>query len=63
MGSDESAYLALRHRVPDRDVAGRACANANETLAGVPQLRCGKCPRIRGLSCGNGAEPSDRSCH
>lgn len=25
-GSDESAYLALRHRVPDRDVTGRARA-------------------------------------
>jgi len=35
---------------PTGDVTGRACANANETLAGVPQLRCGKCPRIRGLS-------------
>ena len=31
--------------------------------SGVPQLRRGKSQRIPGLSCGNGTEPSDGSCH
>jgi fido (protein-threonine AMPylation protein) len=30
---------------------------------GVPQLRPGKSPRIHAVSCGNGAEPGDGSCH
>jgi hypothetical protein len=36
---------------------------ADEPDAGVPQLRRGKSQRIPGLSCGNGAEPGDGSCH
>ena len=66
---DTNAAATLRNNtgwnVVVGDVADEVvCLMAPQRLSpGVPQLHCGKSLRKRGMSCRNGAEPSDRSCH